>query len=140
MADGVQILACPCNQKADGIRANSVTITCSKCNIKWHTKCVGLYGMSSKDAAKYSEWCCSCCFTMPNMGDSGLDKPSLQDQIKAEVLRILPFLVTAVVKQTETATARTYTAVTKESRNICKEVHRRVFFNCGGEGFAKNRR
>ena len=50
MADGRELLCCPCGQKAIGIRANSVTLTCCECNAKWHTKCVGFSGMSSKEA------------------------------------------------------------------------------------------
>ena len=116
MADGSTLLDCPCNQKANGIRANSVTITCAKCNVKWHAKCVGLNEMTSKESARYNEWVCACCFSMPTSCDRRSDSMALQDQIKTEVLRALPAVVTAVVKQTEQMAVRTYASVTKEAQ------------------------
>ena len=117
MADGCELLCCPCGQKAIGIRCNSVTLTCCECNVKWHSKCVGLGGMSSKEACKYSEWVCPSCFVMPGDCESDLGSSSLQDQNKTEVLRVLPVVVTTVVKQTEVFAARTYASVTKEFQN-----------------------
>ncbi len=73
--------------------------------------------MSSKEACKYSEWVCPSCFVMPGDCESDLGSSSLQDQIKTEVLRVLPVVVTTVVvKQTEVFAARTYASVTKESQ------------------------
>ena len=40
---------------------------------------------------------------------------SFKTQIKTEVLRVLPVVVTTVVKQTEVFVAHTYASVTKES-------------------------
>ena len=78
MAKGAQRLVCPCKLKVSGTRANSVTIICSKCNIKWYFKCVGLSGMSSNEVCRYTKWSCPCCFTMPNNSEPDLDKLSLQ--------------------------------------------------------------
>ena len=78
MAKGAQRLVCPCKLKVSGTRANSVTIICSKCNIKWYFKCVGLSGMSFNEVARYTKWSCPCCFTMPNNSEPDLDKLSLQ--------------------------------------------------------------
>ena len=58
MANGAQLLACPCKLKVSGTLANSVTIICSKCNIKWYFKCVGLSGMSSNEVDRYTKWSC----------------------------------------------------------------------------------
>jgi hypothetical protein len=53
---------------------------------------------------------------MPVDCESDLGSSSLQDQIKTEVLRVLPVVVTTVVKQTEVFAARTYASVTKKSQ------------------------
>ena len=111
-----EYLCCPCDMKTNGVRANSVTITCFKCSVKWHTKCIGLNGMSSKESTKYTEWSCPCCFILPTSDDSSSDSKSLQEQIKAEVMNVLPLLVTTVVKQTEKTANCAYASVTKESQ------------------------
>ena len=113
----VDLLLCPCNMKTVGVRYNSRTITCCSCNIKWHVRCVGLNGMSSKEASKYTEWRCPSCFVMP-IGDnkSQVLEPSLHEKVQSEIMKVLPLLVTTVVKETEKHTARTYASVTKETQ------------------------
>lgn len=113
-ASVVDLLLCPCKMKTVGVRYNSPTIACCGCNVKWH---VGLHGMSSKESGKYTEWHCPRCFVMPqNEDESEALEPTLQEKVKSEVMKVLPLLVTTVVKETEKHTARTYAWVTKETQ------------------------
>ena len=56
------------------------------------------------------------CFVMPGeCQESDWGSSSLQDQVKTEVLRVLPVVVTTIVKQTEVFADHTYASVCKES-------------------------
>ena len=116
MAD-VDLLLCPCKMKTVGVRQNSPTITCCGCSLKWHVRCVGLHGMSAKEAAKYIEWRCPKCYVLPlEESDFQANDPTLHENIISEVMKILPALVTTVVQETQKQSDKTYASVVKEAQ------------------------
>ena len=116
MAD-VDLLLCPCKMKTVGVRQNGPTITCCGCSLKWHVRCVGLHGMSTKEAAKYTEWRCPKCYVLPlEESDFQANDPTLHENIKSEVMKILPALVATVVQETQKQSAKTYASVVKEAQ------------------------
>ena len=86
----VDLLLCPCKMKTVGVRQNSPTITCCGCSLKWHVRCVGLHGMSTKETAKYTEWRCPKCYVLPlEESDFQANDFTLHENIKSEVMKIL---------------------------------------------------
>ena len=82
-------------------------------------RCVGLHGMSAKEAAKYTEWRCPKCYVLYvflEESDFQANDPTLHENIKSEVMKILPALVTTVVQETQKQSDKTYASVVKEAQ------------------------
>ena len=52
--------SCPCEEMKD-----SLVITCMKCEVEWHTNCVGMNGITKAALGKLYNWACILCIDVP---------------------------------------------------------------------------
>ena len=85
--------------------------------------------MSTKEAAKYTDWRCPKCYVLPlEESNCQSNDPTLHENIKSEVIKILPALVTTVVQEAQKQ-SKTYASVVKEAQES-------LIMNCFKKSFA----
>ena len=68
---------CPCGVNKD--RRNVLFISCSSCNVSWHTNCIGLNELTKNTLEALKSWKCPLCISLPSSVKESLLKKLCPD-------------------------------------------------------------
>lgn len=76
MANDVEQNKCPCKKNY-----SCTLVKCKKCSSWWHTRCVGLSGLTSAELGRLKDWQCPLCYRLPE----GVNQVCTLETIQREI-------------------------------------------------------
>ena len=114
------INSCPCDEEIFVSGGKIVLyITCTKCQQKWHVRCVGLEGITEAPLKKLTQWCCPSCYVFP---EKATTRNQTQNNLITQMKKELESLETRLCDKIEKQSQPAYSQIASKIENKIEDI------------------